>query len=239
MQENTQLDVTNPFQAVSEIFYKPTAVFNTLAVKDNWSWIPFILVLAVSVVPAFLYFNVVDFDWYRAIIAQTQMPEASPAELEAFANTMAQGTTQLITIVSVAIGLPIVMALLAGYYALWTRNDEKSVHGFTDWYGATWWMSMPTVINALLACLYMITQSIGTELNQAAMAPLSLAFIFGTDMTASWYGLLSALRIDSIWSIVLGAICLSSWTNFSMVKSVLVSALPSAIIWSIMIAVAL
>ena len=68
MQENTPLSVTNPFQAASEIFYKPTQVFEAISVKDNWSWIPFIIVTAVAILPLYLYFNLVDFEWYRGII---------------------------------------------------------------------------------------------------------------------------------------------------------------------------
>lgn len=230
MQESNH-QVTNPIQAASEIFYKPRAVFDAIAVKDNWSWVPFLLVVAMSALPAFLYFNLVDFDWYKNMIATMQLPEGSPAEIEAFANTMEMGSTKIITLVSVAVGLPIVMAILAGYFALWTRNDEKSIHGFTDWYGATWWMAMPTLINALLACMYIAMQDPGTALNQAALSPLSLAFIAGTEMSDKWFGLLSSIRIDSIWTIVLGGICLKSWTNFSLQKSMIVAALPSAIIW--------
>lgn len=233
MQENANHTVSNPFQAASEIFYQPRDVFNALSVKDNWSWIPFFLVLAVSTVPIYLYFNIVDFDWYKNIIATMQMPEGSPAEIEAFSNTMEMGMTQMITLVSIVVGLPIVMAILAGYFTLWTRNDEKSIHGFTDWYGATWWMAMPSIINALLSCLYMVTQDLGSELNQSALAPLSVAFMIGTEMTEKWYGLLSSIRLDSLWTIALGAICLNSWTNFSMTKSTVVAALPNVLIWSL------
>lgn len=231
MQENTPLSVTNPFQAASEIFYKPTQVFEAISVKDNWSWIPFVIVTAVAILPLYLYFNLVDFEWYRGIIAKMQLPEGSPAELEAFSNAMDFGTTQMFTLVSIGVGLPIIMAILAGYFTLWTRNDEKSLHGFTDWYGATWWMAMPSVINALFACLYMATVDAGTQLNQAALAPLSLAFVMGTEMTSSWHGLLSSVRIDVIWTILLGAICLNVWTNFSFTKSVIVSAIPNLLIW--------
>jgi hypothetical protein len=230
LEQNHQ--VSNPIQAASEIFYKPTAVFDTISVKDNWSWIPFILVMAMAVIPAYLYFNVVDFEWYKAMIANMQMPDSSPAEIEAFSNTMELGTTSMVSLISVLISVPILMAILAGYFTLWTRNDAKSVHGFTDWYGATWWMAMPSLVNALLGCIYIAMQDPGSQISQAALAPLSLAFIAGSSMTDDWYNLLSAIRLDGIWTIVLAGLCLKSWTNFSFTKSMIVAALPSAIIWS-------
>lgn len=234
-QEQNSQSVTNPFQGASEIFYHPSAVFKALGVKDNWSWIPFILIVSASAMPIYLYFNMVDFDWYRVMIANMQMPDGSPAEIEAFSNTMELGATQLITMVSIGLGLPIVVAILAGYFTLWTRNDAKGMQGFTDWYGATWWMMMPSILNALLACLYLLSQESGTALNQSALAPLSIAFVIGTEMTAKWYSLLSSIRLDSLWTIALGAICLNVWTNFSKVKSVIVAAIPSALIWTITI----
>ncbi|MFC4699774.1 YIP1 family protein [Glaciecola siphonariae] len=233
MQENNPQQVSNPIQAASEIFYKPTAVFDAIAVKDNWSWIPFILVTVLSIVPTYLYFNLVDFQWYTNMIATAQMPDASPAETEAFANAMELGSTQMISVIGLAIGLPIIMAILAGYYTLWTRNDEKSIHGFTDWYGAMWWIAMPAIINALASCIYLTLQAPGSEISQAGLAPLSLAFLAGIDMESTWFGLTSSLRIDSIWTILLGALCLKSWTNFSFNKSLFVSALPSVLIYTV------
>ncbi|WP_371192868.1 YIP1 family protein [Glaciecola sp. SC05] len=232
-QSETNLTVSNPLQAASEIFYHPRAVFNALSVKDNWSWIPFILVLAVSAVPVYLHFNIVDFEWYRVALATMQSPEGSPAEIEALSNNITFGMTQLITLLSIALGVPIFMVLLAGYFTLWTRNDEKSIHGFTDWYGATWWMAMPSIINALLACLYLMTQEAGTEISQSALAPLSVAFAFGTEMTDKWYGMLSSIRLDTFWTMMLAAICLNSWTNFSMTKAIVVAAIPNTLIWTL------
>ncbi|MBT1450943.1 YIP1 family protein [Glaciecola sp. XM2] len=235
MQETSQVSasVTNPFQAVTEIFYRPRAVFDTIAVKDNWSWIPFFLVIAISIAPGYLYFSTVDFAWYANTTAMIALPDGSPAELEAISNTMEQGFMSMTTMISIPIAFVIVTAILGGYYTLCTRNDDKSVHGYTDWYGAMWWMLMPTLISSLLACVYLSLQTAGTPISQAAMAPLSLAFIFGIEMTDQWYGLLEAIRFDSLWTIALGAICLNSWTNFTMRKSIIIAALPSVLIWSI------
>jgi len=232
--ESTEaLTVSNPFQAVTDIFYRPRAVFDALAVKDNWSWIPFILIILLSLVPIYLYFNMVDFNWYSGVIAQTQLPNASPAEVDALSKAMTLGTTQTITIASIAIGMPIAMAIYAGYFTLWTRNDEKSIQGFTDWYGAMWWITMPTIINALLACIYLLVQEPNTQISVAALAPTSIAFIAGIDMTNQWFNLLNSIRVDSIWTIVLATICLRSWTNFGLTKAAIVAAIPSALIWSL------
>ncbi|WP_395342339.1 YIP1 family protein [Ningiella sp. W23] len=231
-----ELEVTNPIQAASEIFYKPTAVFDAIAVKDNWSWIPFLLVVITAAIPAYLYFNIVDFDWYKNAVALAQNPEGSPAEIEAFANYMELGSTQIITALSVAIGFPIIMAILAGYFTLCTRNDEKSVHGYTDWYGAMWWMSMPTVINSLLACIVLAMQDPGAQISQAVLAPLSVAFVIGAEIGDKWINLLTGIAIHSFWGIFLGMVCLRSWTNFSQSKALIIAIIPSLLLWGLTIA---
>lgn len=244
MQESPQAplptnQISNPFQAVTEIFYNPKGVFDALSVKDNWSWIPFFLIVAVSLLPGYLYFNTVDFNWYAQTSAMAALPDGSPAEIDAIANTMSPSLISMTTLISVPIGLIIVVAILAGYYTLWTRNDEKGVQGFTDWYGAMWWIMMPTLISSLAGCLYIATQAIGSEISQAAMAPLSLAFVGGVEMTSQWYTFLETIRIDTFWSMVLAVYCLKSWTDFSTTKAIIVAALPNAIIWTIMLIFAL
>jgi len=231
--------ISSPFTAITEVFYNPRAVFDTLSVKDNWSWIPFILIVAVSLIPGYLYFNTVDFSWYAQTSAMMALPEGSPAEIEAIANTMTVGLLSTTTLISVPLGLIIVVAILGGYYTLWTRNDEKSVHGFTDWYGAMWWIMMPTLISSVLACLYIAMQPVGSQIAQSAMAPLSLSFILGLDMTNTWYALLESIRLDTFWSMALAVYCLKSWTNFSTAKSIIVALIPNAVIWAIVLFVAL
>lgn len=238
-ESSSESKISNPVQALTEIFYNPKGVFDALSVKDNWSWLPFILIVAVSLLPGYLYFNTVDFNWYAEMSAMAALPDGSPAEIEAITNTMSVRLISMTTLISVPIGLIIVVAILAGYYTLWTRNDEKGVQGYTDWYGAMWWIMMPTIISSLAGCLYLATQSIGSEIPQSAMAPLSLAFMGGVEMTSQWYTFLETIRLDTFWSMVLAVYCLKSWTHFSMPKAVLVAVLPNAIIWTIMLIVAL
>ena len=43
-------NVTNPFQACNDIFFKPNGVFKAVGENNNWSWMPFILIMAISLV---------------------------------------------------------------------------------------------------------------------------------------------------------------------------------------------
>ncbi|MDT0593931.1 Yip1 family protein [Glaciecola petra] len=231
LSEKVELSVSNPIQAASEIFYKPKGVFDALAVKDNWSWVPFILLAVVMSLPAYLYFGVVDFEWWRDITINTSMPDASPAEKKNVMSMYQQGSTQLTSMIFSVIAPILINLILALYYTLVTRNDNKSVQGYTDWYGAMWWMSMPVLINSLVALLIIAMHDKGTELSTAVLAPLSVAYLMGIEMSSNWFNFFNGVRLDVIWTIYLSMTCVRSWTNFSANKSLIVAIIPTAFIW--------
>ncbi|WP_412972851.1 Yip1 family protein [Glaciecola sp. MF2-115] len=233
MSEN-QHEVTNPLQACNDVFIRPSEVFKALSLKDNWSWIPFILVVVVSSLPAYLYFGVVDFEWYINSQLSLSMPDASPAELE---NMRAMSGSAETAKLSALIGSPIFLAVIAAvmglYYTVITRNDEKSIHSFFDWYGAQWWFMMPTLIASVISMGLILMVEPGAQVGQSILSPTSLAYIFSVDPSSKWTGLLSGLRLETIWTIYLGAVCLQQWTNFSTKKSYIVAASPTVVILAI------
>lgn len=233
LSERVELNVSNPIQAASEIFYKPKGVFDALAVKDNWSWIPFILLAIIMSLPAYLYFGIVDFEWWRDITINISMPDASPAEKKNVIPMYQQGATQWTSAIFSVVGPILVFLILALYYTLVTRNDNKSVQGFTDWYGAMWWISMPVLINSLVALLIIAMHDKGVELSTAVLSPLSVAYLLGIEMSSAWFNFFNAVRLDSIWSVYLAMVCVRSWTNFTATKSLIVAIIPTAFIWSL------
>jgi hypothetical protein len=138
---------------------------------------------------------------------------------------------------SALIGSPIFLAVIAAvmglYYSVITRNDEKSIHSFFDWYGAQWWFMMPTLIASVISMGLILMVEPGAQVGQSILSPTSLAYIFSVDPSSKWTGLLSGLRLETIWTIYLGAVCLQQWTNFSTKKSYIVAASPTVTILAI------
>jgi hypothetical protein len=229
------LEVSNPVQAASELFYKPKAVFEALSLRDNWSWVPFILVSIILFIPPYLYFGIVDFDWWLDVAIMPSLSDLPPSQIE---NMLAQynpGNMQLTIGITSSLSLIVIYAIKAFYFSMVTRNDDKGVQGFTDWYGATWWMAMPMLINSLLSLILLTFQGSGTQIEGSLLAPLSLAFLFSVDMASPWFSLLCDLRIDIIWSIGLAYICLRSWTNFSQTRAMITAIFPAAFFWALLI----
>ncbi|MCV2885609.1 YIP1 family protein [Aestuariibacter sp. AA17] len=224
--------MSNPFQACSDIFFKPNRVFATLADTHNWSWVAFIIVVVMGVLPSYLYFNLVDFDWYRELLVQANLGDVSPSEQNQMRNSITKDATLTFSLVAGIIGVIIVNSVLALYLNLVTKSDEENVNGFTDWYGFTWWVGLPVVVNSLLALMLLLFAQ-DQQISPSYIVPTSLAFILGLDMQNDWFGLCSAIRLDAIWSIYLIAVGICQWTNFSKNKAFMVAALPYSVIWGV------
>jgi hypothetical protein len=229
-----KIELSNPIQAASEIFYKPLSVFNTLGVKENWSWIPFVLVTVILFIPPYLYFGLVDFDWWLDVAMMPNFEDMAPTQQE---NMLAQynpAQMQWTGGLSSSVILIFIFAIKAFYFSMMTRDDEKSVQGFTDWYGAAWWMAMPALVNALVSLILLTLNDPGAQVSTAVLAPLSLAFILDTDMASPWFSLFVDLRIDVLWSMFLGYVCVKSWTHFSQTRAIIVAIIPGAVYWVIL-----
>ncbi|MBT0584793.1 YIP1 family protein [Alteromonas oceanisediminis] len=225
-------EVTNPIQACSEIFIKPNGVFAATNVKHNWSWFPFILVIALAILPAYLYFNFVDFEWYKDLIINSSYADTSPNEQAMIRNNMSAGSMQIFSVVGAFVGYIVINAIVATYLNLMTKSDEQSTHGFTDWYGFTWWISMPSVVAGLIA-LVVILLADSHQLSPVALSPTSLAYWFGLELGSPWFGLLQSMRIESLWSIYLIAVGLTQWTAIRGSKTYIIAAAPYLIIWGV------
>lgn len=233
MSEN-KYEVSNPLQACNDVFIRPAEVFKALSIKDNWSWVPFILVAVISALPAYLYFGVVDYSWYVDGQLAMAMPDASPAELDNMRPAYGSGErAALLALFGTPLGLIVMSAIMGLYYTLVTRNDDKSIHSFFDWYGAQWWFMMPTLLASVISLGLILLIEPGSQVSQAVLSPTSLGFIFSIENSSKWFGFMSSLRIDAVWVIYLGAICLQQWTNFSRKKSIIIAALPTVIILSV------
>lgn len=225
-------DVNNPIQACSDIFFKPNGVFAALNVKHNWSWFPFILVIVMAILPSYMYFNFVDFEWYKDLIINSSYADTSPNEQEMIRSGMSVSGMVIFATLGGFIGFLIVNAILATYLNLATKSDESNTNGFTDWYGFTWWVSMPTVFSGLVALLVIAFAS-DHQLDPVNLSPTSLAFLFNVAIDSGWFGLLQSMRLESLWSIYLISVGLTQWTSIRGNKAYIVASAPYAVLWSI------
>ena len=225
--------VSNPFQAMKDIFVKPNQVFATISETHNWSWIPFICIAVIGAIPIYMYFNFVDFSWYTELMVQAMAGDLSPAEQDMLRNVMSDKAQSLWTGVFGSIFMLLIAnAILALYLNIVTKIDEECVQGYTDWYGFSWWVSIPVVISSLITvAIVFVAQD--DQMSPVSMAPTSLAFIFSVDMGSSWSSLMQNIRLESVWVMYLIAVGLSQWTQLPTKKTYMIAIAPYVIIWAI------
>ena len=227
--------VTNPIQACNDIFFRPAAVFEALKTHNNWSWLPFIIVSILAILPNYLYFSSVDPTWYTEYVSTTHadFQDLSPAEIDTIMQFQQPDTLALWGGIGGIVGLIIINAIVAVYYNLVTRSDEENVMGFTDWYGATWWMAMPIVIGSLASVLAILLTNNAGQIELQAISATSLAFIFGVGIDSHWFNFLNAIRIETFLSIYIAACAIGTWTRFTFQKSVLLAAIPTIVVYGL------
>ena len=227
--------VSNPFQAMKDIITKPNQVFATIHEVHNWSWIPFICIALMGAIPAYLYFNFVDFSWYNEMMVDSIAGQLSPAEQNAVRNAMPDQAQSVWTgVFGSVLGVILGNAILALYFNFATKADEECVQGYTDWYGFTWWVSIPIIVSSIIAiAIVLIAQD--NQLSPMSMAPTSLAFIFSVEMMSPWANLLQSIRLESFWVMYLTAVGLSHWTKFPAKRNYIIAVAPYLLIWSVWI----
>lgn len=233
MENSNNMDaVTNPFQACNDIFFKPNRVFAALAVKHNWSWLAFAFVIALAILPNYFYFNFVDFDWYREYIINASYADVSPAQQDAVRQALNPQQTIMFTVVGVFGGFILINAILATYLNVSTKIDEENVNGFTDWYGFTWWVSMPILLGSLLSVLIILVAP-DHQLSPADLSPTSLSYWLGLELGSDWFALAQNVRLEAFWTMYLIAVGISQWTRIEARRAYIIAAVPYILVWGI------
>jgi hypothetical protein len=225
--------VSNPFQAMKDIFVKPNRVFATISETHNWSWIPFICVAVIGAIPVYMYFNFVDFSWYTELMVQSMAGELSPAEQNMVRHSMTDQAQSLWAGVFSSILVVILSnAILALYLNILTKADEECVQGYTDWYGFSWWVSIPVIVSSLIAAVVVVLAT-DNQLSPVSLSPTSVAFIFNIDMDSAWFSFAQSIRLESFWVMYLIAVGLSQWTQLPSKKTTMIAVAPYVFIWTV------
>jgi hypothetical protein len=219
--------VSNPFSASLNVLFKPNGVFSVLSEKQNWSWIPFLLVIVSAILPIYLYFSMIDFDWYIDL-----MTNNSPPEVKAMMQSTNANQFRITSSFAVFVGALISTVVFAIYLNLATKIDPDNVNGFTDWFGFSWWVSMPAVVSNIISLALIVTVS-DTQMTENVLYPLSLAFIFNIGVDSEWLSLLRSIGLSTLWSIYLMAVGISRWINTSTKKAFMIAIIPFVVIWVI------
>ncbi|MBL4909863.1 MAG: YIP1 family protein [Alteromonadaceae bacterium] len=230
----------NPIQACIDTLVSPATAFATIKEKKSWSWLPFILVVGATFSLFMYFYQTVDFNWMIEQMADGMAASGkSEEQAKAFQDNMTHSMMQWSTIIGGTVGIIVINLLMALYYYLATKVAAKNDYKFTDWYGFTWWVSLPIVVSALLSALVIFFADNG-QISLHDLQPTSLnGLLFGLDQSSHWFAFLEGINLFSFWTLAIATIGLKAWLNITTNKALSISATPFIVIygsWALYIA---
>lgn len=217
-------------QNLIDIIAAPNAAFTRLKEKPS-CWLP-VLLLIVSTVAATAGYMLLNDEGYvrdqiiEQALGNRDMPAEARRNAEQQIESISLQTQAMISSVAVAIVLPAIMALYAGYLVLVNKMSARQF-SFKHWFSLAAWTGIPGVLAALVSVVVLLTDSNG-QVSQRELQPLSLTGLLGIDTSSQS---LQQLSLFSLWSLVLIALGYSNWTGKSAATSFAITWAPYILIY--------
>jgi hypothetical protein len=195
----------NIWQKITGIYYQPSKVFEQLKPKTLW-WVPFIILLAVSVAVMFITRPVVVPEIMDQMAKNPDIPaESLPQVQERIQNP-------LYGLLGVLVGMPLVwVAIGLVFWGIFSMLGGKS--SFGPMFAATAWAGMVSIPGSLIKVPLMFAM-------ETAKVHTSLALILPPDMDETYiFRLLAQIDIFTIWTLAVMALGYSVFTGIKQKKS--------------------
>ncbi|NVK11248.1 MAG: YIP1 family protein [Gammaproteobacteria bacterium] len=212
---------------LSDVFANPSAFSQRFFDAKPGVIIPLVLMITAMMVVQYVYLSSMTFDEFIAL----NLREVEPAaRAEARQGMQMLGQTGIIAMgmVSIAIIMPIVMALTALVYMLANRISGTTERGYVDWFRASVWSSLPVLFLAVGGVVNVLISEPGSIdpmlISLTNVNGLILQIPFGEPGYKLW----SALDLTSFWSIFILFSILRA-NGQSSVAAVIIAAIPMAV----------
>ena len=217
--------LTSPKEAFVSIKEKPTVL------------VPLLLIVLSLASLQWGYFNAVDREFLIDELVEQAQAFANAPEREVRENleNITPSRLAIQSAVSIAIIMPLLMMLYAGYLSLISKFTYDEIR-FKQWFSLSAWTGLPSLFIALAGWGVILTNSDGL-IGTTDIQPLSLnSLIFQTQ--GPFESMLSSLNLLQLWSLALSALGYQHWTGKSLAKSTTIVIAPYVVIyavWSIIV----
>lgn len=223
---------SNPLIMLVDIFRSPSACFLALYQRGAWGWQPYIFLILSPFLFWGAYFDMVNFEWLREVLA-SQLAVTNPKQLELLdANTLMASE-----IISDIAGRTLTILMLAFWFNLATKPSQHQ-HGFWKWFAASAVITFPAIIGDLASYVSVLLKH-GQVLVYAADLN-SLNGLLKLPLTNPWSQFASSFPLLLPWYIALGYAAVGTWTEFERGQALAISALPWLayyLIWALYIVI--
>lgn len=186
--------------------------------------VPILLQIICPALLFFIYYHLVNFGWLLSNMTAA-MPEDQRRSITKVLTPAVMSASSFIVMLFT---VPLVLAITALYFFLIGKlaNIPQS---YSRWLVFVSWASMPVIL-LLPIGLLVIIGSDGRVL-PAELNPLALGTLLGLDPNNPWTGLANAISLLLLWSLFLTGVGLRVWTNMTVARVSLITALPYVVIF--------
>jgi len=221
------------FNAMTDIVASPGKALDEIKQHTSWLWWPLLIVMLSAVGMMIYFYSWVDFPW---LVEETirQIPPENRAEgAETIRSFMSPSTTTWTTVIGVVIMSFIIYLVSAVYLHLANKLTTGADIGFGSWFSLSVWSSFVGVFG-VIAGFIAIFMSASNQMPQQDLAVTSFNNLFIHAAAGEpWFTWASSLTVINLWTIFLTGLGISRWTNSTMVKSMIIAALPWVLIFGI------
>lgn len=224
----------SPAAGLLDLFVAQASLFQALPDRRWWGWAAFVLIAIATAVSMFVFVGPMSSEWIVEQQVQQMAGSMSEQEIERIRpqlESMAPHTALFSAIGGVSM-LGLLILVVGSLYMLMARLATSGPkRGWAAWIRLTTWTQLPLLASAL--GLILITLIASTPDQPMAMLGYASLNNLVLDLPPGhrWYNLALNLNLFTLWSVVLAAIGIRTWTDASWGKSTGIAALPWVLVY--------
>lgn len=220
------------FNAMVDIIASPTRALDEVKDHVAWLWAPLLLVLGLTCAAFVYYYSWVDMDWFVEETIRAMPPEQR-AEAGPAVRGLGAGFYMGITVASVIFVTFVMYAIFAAYYHLVAKIGTSGEVKYGQWFALNAWANFPGILGAI-AVFVVILLADSNQVGQHELSPLSFNQLFiQAEPGEPWFNWGNSINVLQLWSVFLAGLGFSRWTGASLVKGLVVAAIPLVLIYGI------
>ena len=223
----------NDLAVAASLATSPSSAFAELRERPRF-WFPLLAITVSSAVVIAWYYGVVDIDWLKEQLFgnNPDFQKMAPEQRAGAMSFMGRNTMMISGIVGTFIGLPIAFLISALYYFI-AAHVTKVPLGYKHWFSMVCWASLPIVLNAIAAVLFLLLRD-NDQIGPGTLQPLSFnELFFHVPLGARGQSFLDSLSIPALMSTALSIIGVRVFSLRSWLYSTIVALIPLVLIYGI------
>jgi hypothetical protein len=224
----------NDLTLAGTLITSPGAAFAELRERPRF-WLPLIALILALAIQQFWYYSIVDFAWLKDHMfgGNERFDSMTPEQRERAMSMMSHSVMMWSSVISVAVVMPIVLALISAYYLLAGKVTNVQ-YTFKQWFSFSSWCSVPMLVGIAASYAILAMQGANAQIGPSELQVLSAnELFFQLPPSHSGAQMLMQLNPMTIWTWVIGIIGDKVWSKRTWVFSATFVMLPSVLIYGV------